>query len=109
MHDLSTLDNDDKHIILTPTISVMEISNFVIVADNGQIVGRVGHMKASGGNIDAAMFGGVGFKFEPDTEVSFSIEFDQIPALKDAAVIDTLCQFSGGVAGIVREATNLFG
>jgi hypothetical protein len=110
LHDLAALDNDDKHIVLTPTISTLKIAEMRVLNPDGDVFMEITDLTlGSHGGVRSAMGIEVpGTKFEINGEPTVSVCFDKIEALEGAAVVDTLRDFSRGVTGIIKEAAKLF-
>lgn len=110
VHDLSALDNDDKHIVLTPTIGVVKISNARIILPDGGITTLTDVYVRGNGKINLIHITGIQGtpKLETDDKATLSIQLDKGTSFEGIDVVETLRQFSGGISEILNEAVNLF-
>ena len=109
MHNLASLDNDDKHIVLIPTVGVASLKNIHIKNPDGTTMITMKSLDVSGdGHVNVARFGGAGLEIESDRDATLTVRFDQRGPLERHNVMEVLAHFSGGVDVIVRDASKLF-
>ena len=107
--NLAALDNADKHVVLTPTISVLDVGGFHVFRPDGKPMISVQKLRVSaGGRPNIAQIGGVGLTYQVDGESSFGFLFRGGEAFEGEEVVPVLEKLVAEVDRIVIESEALF-
>ena len=106
--DLATIDNDDKHIILTPTFRISHIRRMV-VKNHGVPVFTGNNIAVGGdGTINLLSLGLSNPEYETAIDEPPTIIFGNGCCLEGRPLVPMLRKLSSGVAEIISEAKALF-